>query len=186
MIPKANPPGIKQKGQIMQSARHALGVRAATLADVAKVDALLARAYPRLLRADYAPSMMVMALPLISRAKPALVTCGTYYVVEANDEIIGAGGWTRAAPGRGIARAGVGNIRHVVTDDRQVRRGVGRALMTHIIAVATEQGITRLDCLSTLTARPFYQAMGFAVTGPVLIPLAEGIQFPAVAMWRNL
>ena len=154
MIPKANPPGIKQKGQIMQSARHALGVRAATLADVAKVDALLARAYPRLLRADYAPSMMVMALPLISRAKPA--------------------------------RAGVGNIRHVVTDDRQVRRGVGRALLTHIIAVATEQGITRLDCLSTLTARPFYQAMGFAMTGPVLIPLAEGIQFPAVAMWRNL
>lgn len=163
-----------------------LRVRAATAADVAAVDALLARAYPRLLRPDYAPSMMVLALPLISRAKPALVTCGTYYVVEQDSGIIGAGGWTQAAPGRGVARAGVGNIRHVVTDDRQVRRGVGRALMAHIIAMAKADGIMRLDCLSTLTARPFYQATGFAVQGPVTVPLADGIDFPAIAMWRDL
>jgi GNAT superfamily N-acetyltransferase len=163
-----------------------LRVRAATAADVVAVDALLARAYPRLLRPDYAPSMMVLAVPLISRAKPALVTCGTYYVVEQDSGIIGAGGWTRAAPGRGVARAGVGNIRHVVTDDRQVRRGVGRALLAHIIATAKADGILRLDCLSTLTACPFYQAMGFAVQGPVTIPLADGIDFPAIAMTRLL
>lgn len=170
----------------MQAGHHALKVRVATGADVPRVDALLARAYPRLLKPDYAPSMMVLALPLISRAKPALVTCGTYYVVEQDDAIIGAGGWTRAAPGRGVARAGIGNIRHVVTDDRQVRRGVGRALMGHIIAMAKADGILRLDCLSTLTARSFYQAMGFLVQGPVKVPLAEGIEFPAIAMWRDI
>ena len=170
----------------MQAGQNDLRVRAATGADVAAVDALLARAYPRLLKPDYAPSMMVLALPLISRAKPALVTCGTYYVVEQQGAIIGAGGWTRAAPGRGVARAEVGNIRHVVTDDRQVRRGVGRALMTHIIATAKAVGITRLNCLSTLTARPFYQAMGFVVQGPVTVPLADGIDFPAIAMSRDI
>lgn len=170
----------------MQAGQHALKVRAATGADVAAVDALLARAYPRLLRPDYAPSMMVMALPLISRAKPALVTCGTYYVVELGGVIIGAGGWTRAAPGKGLARVGVGNIRHVVTDDRHVRRGVGRALMTHIFATAKAADVLRLDCLSTLTARPFYQTMGFVAAGAVTVSLAEGIDFPAIAMSRDL
>lgn len=170
----------------MQAGQNALRLRPATLADVAAVDALLARAYPRLLRADYAPSMMVMALPLISRAKPALVTCGTYFVVEQAGVIIGAGGWTRMHPGQGRMQAGLGNIRHVVTDDRQVRRGVGRALMTHVCASAAAAGVKRLECLSTLTARSFYQAMGFTETGPVLVPLGQGIDFPAIAMWRAL
>ena len=174
----------------MQAGQNDLRVRAATLADVAAVDALLARAYPRLLKADYAPSMMVMALPLISRAKPALVTCGTYFVVEQAGAIIGAGGWTLARPGahpgQGRMQQGIGNIRHVVTDDRHVRRGVGRALLAHIFATAAAAGVKRLECLSTLTARPFYQAVGFKVIGPVTVPLAQGIDFPAIAMWRNL
>jgi len=161
-------------------------VRIATRADVAAVDALLARAYPRLLKADYAPSMLVMALPLISRAQPGLVACGSYFVVEEAGAVIGAGGWTAPAPGRGGTRAGVGNIRHVVTDDRAVRRGVGRALMTAVFTQAQGAGVRRLECLSTLTAVPFYAAMGFTARGAVKVPLGPGIDFPAVAMWRGL
>lgn len=172
-------------------------VRVATGADVASVDALLHRAYPRLLKPDYPPSIMVMALPLISRAQPALVTCGTYFVVEDEDgQVIGAGGWTRARPGplpaRGTGKAPVqgearsGNIRHVVTDDRQVRRGVGRSLMTHIFTSARAAGISTLDCMSTRTAVPFYSAMGFADLGPIVISLGPGISFPAVAMRRGI
>ena len=151
-------------------------------ADIAAVDALLARAYPRLLKADYPPSVLVTALPRISRAQPGLVTCGSYYVVEEAGYIIGAGGWTRAVPGGGQMQPLLGNVRHVVTDDRAVRRGVGRALMTHVFTMARASGITRLDCLSTRTAVPFYAAMGFVVQGPVTISLAPGIDFPAVAM----
>jgi hypothetical protein len=53
-------------------------IRATTKWDVAAVDVLLARAYPRLLKSDYPPSTLIMALPLISRAQPALVAFGTY------------------------------------------------------------------------------------------------------------
>ncbi|NCO85594.1 MAG: GNAT family N-acetyltransferase [Rhodobacterales bacterium] len=167
-------------------------VRTATWADIAAIDALLARAYPRLLRPDYPPSVLVTALPRISRAQPRLVTSGTYFVVEAQEEeeeggaILGAGGWTRDAPGGAAAHPGLGHIRHVVTDDRQVRRGIGRALMTHVIATARAAGLTRLDCLSTRTAVPFYAAMGFAALGPVTVPLGPGIDFPAVAMTRAI
>ncbi len=155
-------------------------VRPSTRADMTALDALFARTYPRLLKADYAPSVLVTALPIISRAQPGLVTCGTYFVVVDTDVgIIGAGGWTRAA-------SGVGNIRHVVTDDRQTRRGVGRALMEHVFATARAAGVMRLDCMSTLTAVPFYQAVGFVVRGPITVPLGPGIDFPAIAMQRDL
>ena len=163
-----------------------LNVRVAGKADIAAVDALLARVYPRLLKPDYPPSVLVTALPRISRAQPGLVTCGTYYVVEEAGQIIGAGGWTRAVLGGGKPQPGLGNVRHVVTDDRAVRRGVGRALMRHVFAMARAAGIDRLDCLSTRTAVPFYAAMGFVGQRPVTIALSPGIDFPAVAMTCDL
>ena len=161
-------------------------LRMATKQDIAAVDALLARAYPRLLKADYPPSTLVMALPLISRAQPELVTCGSYYLVEEDDVLLGAGGWTATAPGSGRVTRGVGHIRHVVTDDRATRRGVGRALMDHICTAARQNGLRRLECLSTLTAEPFYQAMGFESCSRVDVALGPAIAFPAIQMERSL
>jgi len=87
-------------------------LRTAAKQDIAAVDALLARSYPRLLKEDYAPSTLVMCLPLISRAQPKLVTCGTYYLVEDEGALLGAGGWTVTAPGSDKITRGVGHIRH--------------------------------------------------------------------------
>jgi GNAT superfamily N-acetyltransferase len=165
----------------------AITLRTATAADIAAVDALLARAYPRLLKADYPPSLLVLAIPRIARAQPALVASGTYHVAcDDRGAILAAGGWTHAAPGGRAAAPGTGNIRHVVTDDRATRRGLGRALLTRVIAEARDHGLACLDCLSTLTAVPFYRAIGFTGDTPVTIPLGPGIDFPAVALTLRL
>jgi N-acetylglutamate synthase-like GNAT family acetyltransferase len=157
-----------------------LTIRPATRHDIAAVDALLARSYPALLKADYPPSILVTAVPIISRARPELLASGTYFVAEtAMGEILGAGGWT---PGR----AGHGNVRHVVTDAAHLRRGIGRALFGTIFGTAREAGLHRLDCQATRTAVPFYRALGFAEIGPVEVPLAQGILFPAIRMTRPL
>jgi N-acetylglutamate synthase-like GNAT family acetyltransferase len=161
-------------------------LRPATKQDIAAVDALLARSYPRLLRPDYPPSTLILALPKISRAQPELVTCGTYYLVEEEGALLGAGGWTANAPGKGGLTRGVGHVRHVVTDDRATRRGVGRRLLTHIAQDAKSQGLRRLHCYSTLTAAAFYGAMEFDTLGPITIPLGPGIDFPAIEMERHL
>ncbi|MEZ5777944.1 MAG: GNAT family N-acetyltransferase [Paracoccaceae bacterium] len=163
-------------------------VRISGRGDIGAVDALLARAYPRLLKADYPPSVLVTALPIISRAQPTLVTSGTYYVAEDDTgTIIGAGGWTAATPGRGgRGEPGRANVRHVVTDDRAVRRGVGRAILSRVFDDAQGAGMTWTHCTSTRTAVPFYAAMGFATMGEVRVPLAPGIDFPAVEMRRDL
>lgn len=164
-----------------------LDIRPTTRADLAEIDALFGRSYPALLKGSYPPSIMVTAIPLIARAQPKLVTSGTYFAVRDADGIVGAGGWTPAAPGRyADGGATVGHIRHVVTDHRKVRQGIGRALMDQITANASAQGVTRLNCLSTLMAVPFYATCGFERVQETLVNLAPGVDFPAVSMRRTL
>ncbi len=78
---------------------QSLTLRRARLSDLTAVDRLLQRSYPRLLRPDYPPSVMVLALPIIARARPELLASGRYFVVEAEDGVIlGAGGWSMGVP----------------------------------------------------------------------------------------
>ena len=162
-------------------------IRIARPEDLAAVDALLALSYPRQLREDYPPSLMVTALPLIARAQPRLLASGTYYVAEEGGAILGAGGWTRGIPeDRDSARPGRANIRHLVTDHRRTRQGIGRALMEHSFAAARAAGCDTAHATATRSAVPFYSALGFRTLGPVVVPLAPGIDFPAVAMERAL
>jgi len=158
-------------------------IRRATPADLAEIDALLGRSYPALLKGAYAPSLLVTAIPLISKAQPHLLASGTYFVVTDEKELVGAGGWTRAVPGtRDKATQSVGHIRHVVTDHRRVRQGIGRRLMEHVLGSAREAGIKTLECYSTLMAVPFYTSIGFQTLGDMSVPLRPGIDFPAVHM----
>ena len=160
-------------------------VRVAAPGDIARIDSLLARSYPQLLKADYSPSTLVTAIPLISRAQPRLISSGTYYVAEEDGEILGAGGWTRDGP-MGGHTAGLGHIRHFATEPSALRRGVARAIMERSLSDATASGLSDLECLSTRTAVPFYQSLGFTTIGNVEIDLRPGIKFPAIAMVRSL
>ena len=166
--------------------REHLTVRTATAADIEGVDILLARSYPAILKADYRPSVLVTAIPLISKVQPRLVTCGTYYVaVDPEGTIVGAGGWTRSGPpGAGSSAKGIGHVRHVVSDHRRLREGIGRHLMARIFETSAAAGVQQLECFSTLTAVPFYAACGFSTLGPMTVRLREGIDFPAVHMRR--
>ncbi|PTX54134.1 GNAT family acetyltransferase [Litoreibacter ponti] len=159
-----------------------MDIRPTTRADIPAVDALLARAYPVLLKPDYPASVLVTALPLISRAQPGLVTSGTYYGVFDGAILVGAGGWSMAAPGGASLRPGVAHVRHVVTDPARVRQGIGRAMMERVLFEARSAGAVQMACQATRTAVPFYAAMGFLALGEITVPLRGGIDFPAVQM----
>ena len=158
-----------------------LRIRPSSIKDLAAVDALLSRSYPKLLKADYPPSVLVTALPLISRAQPELLRSGRYYVAEIGDHIAGAGGWS---PDQKIATRA--HIRHVGTDDRYLRRGIARALVQHSLRVAQENGFTEMECWSTRTAVPLYASLGFKTVGPIDVPLRAGITFPSIRMMRSI
>lgn len=166
---------------------HTKTLRRARPSDLDAVERLLKRSYTRLLRPDYPPSVMVMALPLISRARPELLASGRYFLVEAEDgTVLGAGGWSSASPAGEATPQGVGHMRHVAVDPDAVRQGVGRAIMGEVISDALRHGVRWLDCLSTRTAVPFYESLGFRVLHEAEVGLRPGIVFPAVRMMRQI
>lgn len=166
--------------------KDTLTLRTAQPSDLGALDRLFGQSYPALLAADYPPSVLVTAVPLISKAQPALLASGSFFVVCEGEDILGAGGWTMQAPGGKPGARGTGHIRHVVTDHRRTREGIGRRLMEHTILHAHACGMRQLHCQSTRTAVPFYAAMGFVVQAEIDIPLRPGIHFPAVFMSRLL
>ncbi|MBS0126115.1 GNAT family N-acetyltransferase [Thetidibacter halocola] len=164
-----------------------LTLRRATEADIGALDRLFQRSYRMLLEPDYSPVVLVMALPVMARAQPALIRSGLFHVVETSDgRLAGAGGWSLQAPGGRPGQRGVGHVRHVATDPAFSRRGVGRMLMAHVLLEARASGMTSLHCQSTLTAVPFYEALGFVRRGPVAVTLAGGIEFPTEFMVAQL
>lgn len=163
-----------------------LFLRPAAPADEAAVTVLLQASYGTLLRPDYAPEVLEAALPLITRANPALLTCPTWFVVESGGRLVGCGGVTAVRPGDGGVEDGVGHIRHVATHPDAVRRGIGRMLMAAIEQSAHAAGMRTLDCFSTLSAEPFYRAAGFETIRYIDISLPGGVAFPSVHMMRPL
>ncbi|MEO8242584.1 MAG: GNAT family N-acetyltransferase [bacterium] len=165
-------------------------LRVARPDDLAAVDRLLGRSYPRLLRPDYPPSIMVTLVPIIARARPELLASGRYFVIEAEGRILAAGGYSPAGQWLrpGVAGEGAGRIaeiRHVATDPDLTRQGLGRRLMQGIFAAAEAEGVRHYTCLASRTAVPFYAALGFIVLGPVQVPITRAIAFPAVRMQRS-
>jgi GNAT superfamily N-acetyltransferase len=162
-------------------------VRVADPSDLAAVDDLLSRSYPALLKHDYPPSVLVTVLPLISRANPVLLRSGSYFVAELEGGVVGAGGWTFRSPVGQHGGESLGHIRHVVTDHRRTRQGIGNAVMEAVFETARSSGATELEALSTRTAVPFYAALGFAKRGEVQVPLGPaGLPFAAERMLKRL
>lgn len=162
-----------------------LTLRTAARADLAAIDALLARTYPASLKGHYPPSVLVTAVPIIAHAKPDLIASGRYYVAAAEDgSIVAAGGWSARPPGAERRRTRTASIRHVVTDHRLQRRGIGRALMGHVMDEARGAGFGRFDCVATLAAMPFYATLGFRALERGTVHLAPGIEMEVMRMRR--
>lgn len=162
-------------------------IRVAGRGDVAAIDALIAASYPALLKADYPPSVLVTALPLISRAQPGLVTSGRYFVaMDDTGRAISCGGWSESGPQGGLGARDIGHIRHFATHPGWLRRGLGAAIMAQVLGQAVERGMRLMMCQATRTAVPFYAKLGFRARADIEVTLRPGIVFPAVEMTRRV
>jgi GNAT superfamily N-acetyltransferase len=68
-------------------------------------------------------------------------------------------------PGRGIA--GEAELDYMFVTDGQQGRGVGRALIADIIAVATGLGVTRIHIVSHPPSEGFYRSVGAQRVGEI-------------------
>lgn len=155
--------------------------------DEAAVTRLLQVSYGKLMPPAYGQVQTEALLPIIGRAQPELMASGSYYLaVTPLDEVIGAGGWTRAWPGRGEVEEHVGHIRHVATDPGWTGKGVGRAIMERSFGEASAAGMRRLACYSSLNAVDFYARLGFKEVHRIDIPMGGDLVMTSILMERAL
>jgi GNAT superfamily N-acetyltransferase len=102
-----------------------------------------------------------------------LIEDGTYFIVEADDQLAGCGGWSRRAtlyggdqtPGRSAAlldpSKDAARIRAMYTHPSHTRKGIGRLILSLCEEAAKAEGFTRMELVATLSGEPLYRACGF-------------------------
>jgi N-acetylglutamate synthase-like GNAT family acetyltransferase len=161
-------------------------VRAATPADAAAIDALIAQSYGTLMQPVYNHDLLIRALPKLLRTRPGLLSGGTYFVADAGGVLLGAGGWSEATPFGRLGPAENGHMRRIAVLPTAVRHGVGSLLAQHALEQAQLRGVKRMFSLSTLAAVRFFDNLGFISSGEVDLTIEPGVQLPAVQMSLDL
>ncbi len=102
-----------------------------------------------------------------------LIDDGTYFIIEADGQLAGCGGWSRPAtmyggdqmPGRSAAlldpTKDAARIRAMFTHPNYTRRGIGRLIISLCEEAAKAEGFTKMDLVATLSGEPLYRVCGF-------------------------
>lgn len=167
--------------------RETLTLRRAKGADIPALEALYRRSFATALRGDYAPSTMVAALSVLTRAQIKLVGCGTYHVAEgAEGHILAAGGWSFASPLGTPTPIHMAHVRHFAVDPSVAGQGIGGQLLQNAEAEAKEAGARIMDCQAIFGAVPFFAAHGFREIGPISVPVKPGMSYTAIRLQKRL
>ncbi len=127
-----------------------------------------------------------------------LIDDGTYFIVEANGQLAGCGGWSRRAtlyggdqsPGRSAAlldpATDGARIRAMYTHPEWTRRGIGRLVLDLCEGAATREGFRRAELAATLAGEPLYRACGYREIERFEAQTSGGIPIPLIRMGKSL
>jgi GNAT superfamily N-acetyltransferase len=179
-------------------------IRAATLEDVAGLDALIEASVRGLQAGDYAPPVIEGALVHALGLDRQLIEDGTYFVAEAADgTMVACGGWSWRQklcgsdhlPGESVGCGGTGGsaadgpyakIRAIFVHPLWARRGLGSMILKHVESEAEAAGFRMLEMGSTLTGVPLYALRGYRETERMGIALPNGETLAVVRMVKSL
>lgn len=155
-----------------------IALRRAGPRDAAAVSLLLAACYGRLYRGWYPDEAVERAVPGLSRPRPELLVSGRYRIGEIDGEAVSVGGWS-AKPGGSI-----GHLRLFGTHPDHLGRGAASAILRASLEDAWDEGMTRVDCVASLPAEPFYASHGFRTYDFAMQPAPGGAMFGVALMNR--
>jgi GNAT superfamily N-acetyltransferase len=127
-----------------------------------------------------------------------LIEDGTYFVHEADGQIVACGGWSRrnklfAGPGASEddnrlldPATEPARVRAMFVHSDWTRRGLGRQILVASEEGARAEGFTRLALGATLAGLPLYRAFGFEEVGRSEVPLPDGVAVTVIAMEKAI
>jgi GNAT superfamily N-acetyltransferase len=172
--------------------------RPAKPADISAINALTARSIRALHKESYDESVINEAVVHAYGVDWQLVRDGTYFVVEIDDVVVGAGGWSYRqtiagahgpdAPAASLLDPAVdaARVRAFYVDPPYARRGVGRLLLNISENAARKAGFMKVELTSTLPAVPFYAAFGYRPVRTFNMPLPSGSMLRLELMDKHL
>jgi GNAT superfamily N-acetyltransferase len=126
-----------------------------------------------------------------------LIDDGTYFIVEADGQLAGCGGWSRRAtlyggdqtPGRSAALLDpikdAARIRAMYTHPNHTRKGVGRLILALCEEAAKSEGFKRMELVATMAGEPLYRACGYQ-SQERLVDERGGVGVPLLRMNKLL
>jgi GNAT superfamily N-acetyltransferase len=173
-------------------------LRLATLDDAAGIDALMKASTRDLFPMFYDAAQTASSIRFIASVDRMLIEDGTYFVIEADGELVACGGWSRRDKlytGSGDA-AGNARVLDPETEPARVRamfvrgdwtrRGLGTRILEACEAAARAEGYRTLALMATLPGEPLYARYGFREVERVDITMPDGCTLGGVSMTKPI
>jgi GNAT superfamily N-acetyltransferase len=177
--------------------RLAFTVRLAGPSDTTQLQSLMQDAIGVLLQPFLTPAL-VEASREIMGLDSQLIDDETYFVVEAGEQVVGCGGWSRRATlfggdhssGRSAAlldpNQDPARVRAMYTRPGWERRGIGRLVLATCEAAAAAEGFCACELAATLGGEPLYLACGYEPVQAFEAPVGGGLSVPLIRMRKAL
>ena len=175
-----------------------ISIRTATMEDIPALQKLIPESARGLSQGYYTPQQIESAIKYIFGVDTQLIADKTYYVAEAEGQVVGCGGWSKRKTLYGGDQmkaeqdplldpsVDAGRIRAFFIDPDWARRGIGRRIIAACEDAAKADGFTSMELGATLPGEPLYAALGYEVTDRFDIPMADGTTLPCAHMKKQL
>ncbi len=169
-------------------------LRLARLAEAEAIDALMKASTAGLFPGYYDAGQTAASIRYIASVDRTLIEDDTYFVLEANGELVACGGWSRRDKLYSGSREGADDarlldpareparVRAMFVRPGWTRRGLGTRILEACETAARQEGFARLALVATLPGFPLYEQFGFVATEQVEVQMPDGTTVPAVAM----
>jgi GNAT superfamily N-acetyltransferase len=171
--------------------------RLAVLADIPALEPLIPLSARQLQTGHYTAAQIEGAIGTVFGVDSQLIRDGTYFVAEADGQIVGCGGWSQrqTAYGGDRAKTAPDPLRDPATEPAMIRaffvhpayarRGIGRRIMELAEAGAAAAGFKTIEIVATLPGVPLYATFGYVSIARFDVALPNGAAMPVERMRKT-
>src|SRR5262245_42063300 len=173
-------------------------LRPARPEDVPAIESLMAVSMRGLFPLYYSAAQTASAAESFAHLDRYMIEDGTYFVIEADGELVACGGWTGRArvtpdsdddptlPRILDPKTEPARIRQMFVRPDWARRGLATRLLQAGEAAAKDVGFRRLELGATLNGAPVYRRFGFRELERIEIRLHDGGSIEGVHMEKPI